>query len=84
MVELFTPSIAIVTHLKKLHHFSHLALETSLQCNQSILLAIPSDGFLISRWCCSWEFLGTPWSKESDAQPPERDYMKFVVYELNC
>ena len=35
MVELFTPSIAIVTQLKKLHHFSHLALETSLQCNCS-------------------------------------------------
>ena len=35
LVELFTPSIAIVTQLKKLHHFSHLALETSLQCNYS-------------------------------------------------
>ena len=35
LVELFTPSIAIVTQLKKLHHFSHLALETSLQCNCS-------------------------------------------------
>ena len=34
-MELFTPSIAIVTQLKKLHHFSHLALETSLQCNCS-------------------------------------------------
>ena len=36
MVELFTPSIAIVTQLKKLHHFSHLALETSSQCNCSL------------------------------------------------
>ena len=26
----------IVTQLKKLHHFSHLALETSLQCNCSL------------------------------------------------
>ena len=34
LVELFTP-IAIVTLLKELHHFSHLALETSLQCNCS-------------------------------------------------
>ena len=35
LAELFTPSIAIVTQLKKLHHFSHLAVETSLQCNCS-------------------------------------------------
>jgi hypothetical protein len=35
LVELFTPSLDIVTQLKKLHHFSHLALETSLQCNCS-------------------------------------------------
>ena len=34
-MELFTPSIAIVTQLEKLHQFSHLALETSLQCNCS-------------------------------------------------
>ena len=31
----FYPSIAIVIQLKKLHHFSHLALETSLQRNCS-------------------------------------------------
>ena len=24
-------------------------------------------------------FLGTPWLNESDAQPPDGDYMKFVV-----
>ena len=36
MVELFTPSIAIVTQLKKLLHFSHLALATSLQGNCSL------------------------------------------------
>ena len=34
-MELFTPSITIVTQPKKLHHFSHLALETSLQWNCS-------------------------------------------------
>ena len=35
LVEPFTPSTAIVTRLKKLHHINHLALETSLQCNCS-------------------------------------------------
>ena len=38
-----------------------------------------SNGFLIGRWRCSWEFLGTPRSNDSDAQPPEGNYMKFVV-----
>ena len=46
LVELFTPSIAIVTQLKKLHHFSHLAVETSLQCNCSLRYsAVYKEGF---------------------------------------
>ena len=28
-------------------------------------------------------FFGTPWSNKSDAQPPEGDYMKFVLICLN-
>jgi hypothetical protein len=28
-------------------------------------------------------FFGTPWSNKSDAQPPERDNMKFVLICLN-
>ena len=44
LVELFTPSIAIVTQLKKLHHFSHLALQTSLQCNCSSNIQIDFMG----------------------------------------
>ena len=32
---------------------------------------ILSDGVPIGRWSCSQEFLGTPWSNESDAQQPE-------------
>ena len=29
-------------------------------------------------------FFGTPWSNKSDAQPPEGDYMKFVLICLKC
>ena len=51
-MELFTPSIAIVTQLKKLHHFSHLALETSLQCNCSSKY---NAGYILI-WKIQWVF----------------------------
>ena len=50
---------------------------------QSEQCKIPSDGVPIGRQRYSWEFFGTTWSNKSDAQPPEGDYMKFVLICLN-
>ena len=50
---------------------------------QSDQCKIPSDGVPIGRWRCNWQFFRTPWLNKSDSQPPEGDYMKFVLICLN-
>ena len=36
--------------------------------------------FRSARWCCSREFMGTPWSNKSDAQPPEGDNPQNLLF----
>ena len=55
------------------HKFTNIEIINKKLRHNEINVKYCQMTFPSARWRCSWEFLGTPWSNETDAQPPEGD-----------